>query len=124
MHQGQVYNVTVWPQQHNYPALLKVCRGCPVLQQLSRMGQLNLQSLLAIKESGQSIDSVPADTRTNLYSEGVRTLIPFLLQVAKLRVDLISSVCLLLQVHLGRSILYGTQFLSLALQLTGPVLHL
>ena len=44
---------------------------CGCLQQLKQMGALNLESLLAIKESGQSIDSVPIDMRTSMYSDGV-----------------------------------------------------
>lgn len=42
-------------------------------QQLQRVGALNLQNLLAIKESGQAIDSVPIETRNTIYAEEVRT---------------------------------------------------
>ncbi|KAK9806692.1 hypothetical protein WJX73_008929 [Symbiochloris irregularis] len=45
------------------------------LQQLQRMGQLNLPSLLAIKESGQSVEGVPSDTRLNLFAEEVKKLV-------------------------------------------------
>lgn len=41
------------------------------MQQLQRMGQLNLPNLLAIRESGQSVDGVPSDTRLNLFAEEV-----------------------------------------------------
>ena len=44
---------------------------CVRAQQLNKMGALNLQNLLAIKESGQAIDSVPLETRTQLYTDEV-----------------------------------------------------